>query len=307
MLIPIITFLIACFVLIKSSSSAVKSIAHIARAVHLTEFVTSFIVVALVSALPETLISVISALDGAPEIGIGTLLGSNIADLTLILGLVALVGGSIKIHSSIVRKDLWFVALTMLPILLAIDGMLTRIDAVILLASGITFIIILLRERAYFHKPYQDGNHAFKQLIIFILSITAMLTAAYFIVHSAEQLALGIGIPPLIIGLVLIALGTTLPEFSFSLQSVRRGHSSLAIGDLLGVVVVDATIITGITALITPVVISQSLVLMIGTFTAFAALAALIFMRTDQTVTKNEGLALVLFYIAFVAVQALVT
>lgn len=307
MLLYLLIFVLFCAILIKSSSYAVRSIAHLSRAMRLTEFVTSFIVVALVSALPETLISVLSAIDGAPAIGIGTLLGSNIADLTLILGLVALVGGQIRIHSSIVKKDLWFVILTMLPIFLALDGLLSRIDAAILLIAGITFIAVLLKERGYFHKPYQDGNHALKQLIIFILSIGAMLVSAHYIVYSAEQLALGIGVPPLIIGLVLIALGTTLPEFSFSLQSVRKGHSALAIGDLLGVVVVDATIIIGITAMITPVVLDHAFVILIGTFTAFAALAALIFMRTDATVTKNEGLALVLFYVAFVAVQAFVT
>ncbi|MBI4146267.1 sodium:calcium antiporter [Candidatus Woesearchaeota archaeon] len=299
----VIVFLVGCIVLVKSSDYAVRSIAHIARSLRMTEFVTSFIMVALVSALPETFISIIAAIKGDPSIGIGTLLGSNIADLTLILGLVALAGHPLTVHSSIIKKDMYFVGLTTLPIILGLDGTLGRIDAAILLISGITFMIVLLSEREYFHKSYKDGNHFIKNTLIFILSAALMLAAATAIVTSSHTLAINIGIPAMIIGLVLIALGTTLPEFTFSLQSIRKGHSSLAIGDLLGVVVVDATIITGITALIQPVTLNLFLLSIVGVFTAIAAVFALMFMRTDETINKNEAITLILFYIAFVVVQ----
>lgn len=301
-------FLLACLALVKSSGHAVTSISHLARYFRLTEFVTAFIVVAIVSALPETFIALISAFRGEPALGLGTLLGGNIADLTLILGLVALAGRkTLHIHSSIVRKDLFFCLLTLLPILLALDGKIGRIDAATLLIGGTVFLLVLLSERASFHKPYQNGNQALKQFALFTASITIMLASAHFIVTSAEALALAIGIPELIIGLILVALGTTLPEFTFSLQSIRKGHDSLALGDLLGVVVVDATLVTGFIALITPIAVEKSLVALIGVFTAFATVFALIFMRTDETITKNEGLALVLFYIAFVIVQVFIT
>lgn len=302
----VIIFIIGCIALVKSAEYAVKAVAHIARFFRMTEFVTSFILVAVVSSLPEAFISIISAIKGDPSIGIGTLLGGNIADLTLILGLVALAGHPIKIHSSIIKKDLYFVGLTLLPILLAINGELSRIDGFILLAAGVIFMIVLLKERAYFHKPYEDHNHWIRNFVVFLVSITIMLLSAHFIVQSSHALAIQLSIPSVLIGLVLVALGTTLPEFTFSLQSIKKGHSDLAIGNLLGTVVVDACIIMGITALISPIAVNLVILSLVGVFTAFAIIFALIFMRTDNMLSKNEALTLVLFYIAFVVAQILI-
>jgi cation:H+ antiporter len=305
MLKEVIIFIIGCIVLVKSAEYAVKATARLARFFRLTEFVTSFILVAFVSSLPEGFISVISAIKGDPSIGAGTLLGGNIADITLILGLVALAGNPIKIHSSIVKRDLYFVILMLLPIILGLNGIISRMDGIILLAAGSIFMLVLLKEREYFHKPYDGKDHWFKQIFIFLISIGFMLLSAHFIVQSTHTIALGLNIPSLLIGLVLVALGTTLPEFTFSLQSVRKGHGDLAIGDLLGAVVVDACIIMGITALITPIVVNVLILSIIGIFTLFAIVFALAFMRTDGILSKNEALTLVLFYIAFIVVQIL--
>jgi len=301
----VIIFIVACIVLAKSAEYAAKAVAHIARFLRLTEFVTSFILVALVSALPEGFISVISAIRGDPGIGMGTLLGSNIADLTIILGLVALAGHPIKIHSSIIRRDLYFAILTLLPILLGLNGIISRTDGFILLAAGIMFMLVLLKERIHFHKPYDGKDHWMKQVAIFLVSVALMLISAQFLVQATHTIAISLQIPSLVIGLVLVALGTTLPEFTFALQSVRKGLGDLAIGDLLGTVVVDACIIMGITAIITPIAVNIFILSIIGVFTLFAVVFALAFMRTDGILTKNEAMALVFFYVAFVVVQIL--
>jgi cation:H+ antiporter len=301
----VLIFIIACIALVKSAEYAVKSTAHIARFLRMTEFVTSFILVAFISSLPEGFISIISAIKGDPSIGMGTLLGGNIADLTLILGLVALAGHPIAIHSSIIKRDLYFAILMLLPILLGLNGILSRLDGIILLSTGIIFMLVLLKERAYFHKPYDGKDHWLKYAAILGASIAVMLLSAHFIVQSSHSLALGLGIPSLLIGLVLVALGTTLPEFTFSLQSIRKGHGDLAIGDLLGTVIVDACIIMGITAIITPIAVNVPILLVIGLFTLFAVVFSLLFMRTDGILTKNEAMTLIFFYLAFVVVQIL--
>jgi len=305
MLKEVLIFIIGCIALVKSAEYAVKSVTHLARYLRLTEFVTSFILVAFVSSLPEGFISIIAALEGDPGIGVGTLLGGNIADLTLILGLVALAGHPVRIHSSIIKKDLYFAGLMLLPIILGLNGVISRIDGIILLSAGAIFMFVLLREMEYFHKPFEMKDHWLKHLTIFAVSLLVMLVSANYIVNSTHSIALGLSIPSILIGLVLVALGTTLPEFTFSLQSVRNGHADLAIGDLLGTVVVDATIIMGIIALISPIAVNVFILSIIGIFTLFAVVFALLFMRTDNIISKNEALALVLFYIAFVVVQVL--
>jgi cation:H+ antiporter len=301
----VIIFIIGCIVLVKSAEYAIKSVSHLARWLRLTEFTTSFLVVAVVSSLPEIIISVISALKGNPSIGIGTLLGGNIADLTLILGLVTLAAHPVRVHSRIIKKDLYLGALCMLPIILGLNGILSRLDGIILIAAGIIFMLILLKEREYFHKPFQDKDHYLKNGLVFLVSIAVMIVSAHFIVSSSETLAIGIGVPAILIGLVLVALGTTLPEFTFSLQSVRNGHSEMAIGDLWGTVIVDACLGVGLTALIAPIAINLYILSIIGIFTLFAVVFSLIFMRTDGILTKNEALTLIFFYLAFVVAQIL--
>src|SRR3989344_2641716 len=185
----VIVFLVACFVLYKAGFYAVKSVTHLARALRVTEFVTSFILIAFISSLPEAFISIVAAFEGDPSLGIGTLLGSNIADLTLILGIVGLAGRGLRIHSSIIRKDIYFVALTILPVLLGIDGTLSRIDAIVLLCAGIGFAYVLIKERAYFHEEHHEHDHLLKSVIVLLVSLAALLLSAHAIVWSTHSLA----------------------------------------------------------------------------------------------------------------------
>jgi len=306
MLKEVLIFLVACMVLIKSADYTIKAIGQLARHFRLTEFVTSFMLVAFVSALPEFFIGIMSAIQGAPNIGLGTMLGGNIADLTLILGLVGLAGGQVRVKSSIIKKDMYLGMLCLLPILLALNGTLSRFDGAILIFAGIAFLVILLKERAYFTKSFEARNKALKNTTMLILGIVFLLGSAHFIVQSTKSLAIGIGAPPIIMGLILVALGTTLPEFIFSLRSVRKGHADMAIGDLWGTVIIDATIGIGIIAMIAPITINIFIMGLIGVFTAFAVFFALAFMKTDGFLSKNEAMTLVLFYVGFVIVQILI-
>ncbi|HLC33205.1 MAG TPA: hypothetical protein VJJ82_05230 [Candidatus Nanoarchaeia archaeon] len=301
----VIVFLVACFVLYKAGFYAVKSVTHLARALRVTEFVTSFILIAFISSLPEAFISIVAAFEGDPSLGIGTLLGSNIADLTLILGIVGLAGRGLRIHSSIIRKDIYFVALTILPVLLGIDGTLSRIDAIVLLCAGIGFAYVLIKERAYFHEEHHEHDHLLKSVIVLLVSLAALLLSAHAIVWSTHSLAIGLGVSSLLLGLVFTALGTTLPELTFSLQSIKKKHASLALGDILGVVVVDATIMVGLTALIMPITLNLFVFGVVGVFTAFAAVFAVLFMRSGKMLSTEESLTLIFFYVAFVVAQVL--
>jgi len=302
-----IILLIGCIVLVKSASYSVRSVAHIARYFKLTEFVTSFILVAIVAALPDAFIAITASLTGNSSLGVGALIGGNIADLTLILGLVALAGQPIKINSSIIQKDFYFAGLAMLPIALGlIGGKLSRIDGFILLCSGIIFFIVLLKEKRYFHKPYQDNNHVLKHAGIFLISIVFMLISSHFIVQSASSIAVTLAIPAIIFGAILLGLGTTLPELSFSIQSVKKGHPDLAVGDILGNVIIDSCIILGIISLINPIILNLTIWTIIGVFVISSVIFALIFMKTDKILTRKEATILVLFYLLFVVVQMMI-
>ena len=132
-----------------------------------------------------------------------------------------------------------------------------------------------------------------------------LLAGSYFTVNSATLLAEKIGINPVLIGMLIVGLGTTMPELFFSLESLKRNDDSLAIGDLLGTVLADATILVGILALINPFSFPPRIVYVTGVFMVVAAFMLLHFMRSGKTLTKKEAFVLFVFWVIFVLVEFL--
>src|SRR3989338_890851 len=135
-----IGFAVSAFVMVRAGSYAVRFISRIAKADNISPFLTSFFVIGLVSSFPEGFISIVSAIKGEAQLGLGTLLGGNIADLSLILGLIGVAGGTIRIHKREFAHEFWLVGLVMFPILLALDGSLSRFDGIALVSACLIFL-----------------------------------------------------------------------------------------------------------------------------------------------------------------------
>ncbi len=299
----LILSLIFIFILVKSADYAIKYSSKIAKALKFPEFIVSFFIIAIISVLPEATISIMSAIEGVPEIGMGTLLGSNIADLTLVFGIVALFSsGGIKVKSKILRNDFIYLILLLCPLLLGFDGRLSRIDGSILVILGIFFYFKIYKERKKFHKKFtQEKKGPFiKSLLLLILSILVLLVSAFFTVKYAQNFAYDINIPSILVGITFLALGTCLPELIFSIKAVRKNHDELALGDILGTVITDITIILGIVALINPFNYNPPSLYVIGGAMFLAGVFAVGFMRSDHSINKKEGVILIIFYILFV-------
>jgi len=293
-------------ILIKSTDYSIKFSSRIAKYLHFSEFIVSFFIIAIISVLPEAMISIISALQGEPELGFGTLLGSNIADLTLVFGIVAIFSsGGIKVKSKILRNNFFYLILLLFPLILGVDGNFSRLDGLILILAGILFFIKLYIESTKFRKKFNHTSKKpfIKSLFALLISLIFLLTSAYFTVRYANNLALEINIPTLLIGITILAFGTCLPELIFSLKAVKNNRDELALGDILGTVITDATIILGLVALISPFTYNPQNIYVTGGAMFLAGLFAIIFMKSDKSINKIEGLLLILFYILFVFLQ----
>jgi len=259
---------------------------------NLSEFVVSFFVIALISAFPEASISIFSALDGVPELGLGTLLGSNVADLTLVFGLTALMSSrGIHVRSEILKKDFVYLALLLFPLLLGMDGYLSRGNGVLLVLGGLSFFFTLSIESGMFHKK-MDHLKKFstvKSLVFLVTSAAVLIISSKYAVEYATAFARDIGIPSTLIGLTMISIGVCLPEFMFSLRAVKNDCDSLALGDVLGTVITDATIVLGLVAIIRPFRFDPLIIYVTGTAMFFAGLLAVIFISSDRVLTKKEG------------------
>jgi len=297
--------LLGLILVAKSSELAVKSLVKIAHVFGLSEFTISFLVIGVASVLPELSLGITSALEGTPALGLGIIFGSNIADLTIILGIVAIYAGGIKVESKSVSSNLPLLLLTALPVALIFDGELSRLDGAILLLAFLLHAGRLAREHGSLQKSIQHikqhRSDFFDQSVIAVASIGVLFLAAYLVSNVAIRISQTLAFPVVVVG-VLIALGTCLPELSFSIQSLRKNHPELGLGDIVGNVITDSTATLGVIALVQPIRGSESALIAGGLMVA-ASVLAIIFMKTGARLSKREGVILIGAYLAFLIAE----
>ncbi len=299
-------FLLSLAILLKCVNYAIKYSSEMARIFSLPEFIISFFIIAIISILPESTISIISAFKGEPELGLGTLLGSNVTDLTLVLGLVALFSlKNINVKSRILKNNFLYLLLLLFPIILGFDGRFSRVDGLILVLLGLIFLTKVYTDSRPHYKKFKKikEDNAPKTIFLLILSIIIILISAFFTVKFAINFANDIHLPVVLIGLTILAIGTCLPELVFSLKAIKKNHGELALGDIMGTVIIDATIILGIVALISPFDYNLPNIYVTGSALFLAGLFVTRFMKSDKSLSKVEGLLLIIFYILFILVE----
>jgi len=304
LLFDLVGFVVSAFVMVKAGSYAVKFASKIAKADKISAFVTSFLLVGLVSSFPEAFVSVVSAFKHVPSLGLGTLLGSTVADLSIILGLIGVAAGKIHIHKKEFAHDLWLVGMVMLPILLAMDGKVSRLDGIILIGACMLFIANMLEDDNVFSKIASHPKKTLlKYIALFTVSSAVVFTAANFIVKFAEGLSADFRLPLMLVGVVFAALITALPELVFSLNAVRYKMGDLAVGDIFGSVIIDATLLVGLVAIISPISVAGVNIVNIAVFTLLAVAATLYFLEPGKIFTRREGILMVLLYVIFIVME----
>lgn len=280
---------------------------RLAESFRLSKYTVGFIIVAVISILPETFIAINAAISGIPSFGLGMLFGSNVADLTLIFAiLVFYAGRSLKVESKILRNHVIYPFILLFPLVLGFDGYYTRIEGVALILAGAIFYYLALRDGTDGTMPEVPSNGRYKATLMLIVSMAVLLVGAHFTVTSATSVANSLGVSPILIGMLIVGLGTTMPELFFSLRAIKKKDDSLAIGDLLGTVLADATIVVGILALVNPFAFPQKIIFVTGAFMVIASFVLFYFMKSGRAITKKEAHLLFFFWVVFVLVELLV-
>ena len=303
----LLIFIFSLYLVVKGATLATKYSAKLAEGFHFSKYIVGFVIVAFISILPEALISINSALEGIPEFGLGTLFGSNIADLTLIFAILTLYAGrGIKIESKILQNVRLYPFFLLLPIVFGLNGHYSRIEGTALIIAGGLFYYLVFRNGIKAPSVFRNGDNRYKNSFFLIFAMAFLLVGSHFTVISATALAHGIGITPVLIGLLVVSLGTTMPELFYSLKSLKIKDDGLAVGDILGTVLADATILIGILAFIRPFYFPIKTVYITGIFMVIASLVLLKFMRSGRTVTKKEGLMLLAFWVVYAFIEFIV-
>ncbi|MCD6500748.1 sodium:calcium antiporter [bacterium] len=311
-LIYILIFIGSCVLLVKSATWVVKALTRIARFLEWSEFLVSFILMAFATSLPEFFVGLSSAFHKIPQLSFGNIIGANILNLTLGVGIAALVAGGLKLETQVARRDALYAALCgFLPLLLMLDGAFSRVDGIVLLGVLVFYLKMIFQEKQRFTKVFNKYKRNWtqyklflKDLAVFWGGVALLLLAGEGVVRSARILSSVMNLPLIFTGIIFVGLGTTLPEITFSLRAISLGHKEMVLGNFMGSVICNSTLILGLVSLISPLKITNFSPYLIGIlFTAIVAFAFAIFARTGQKITKKEALILLAIYALFIIFQ----
>ena len=263
---------------------------------------------AFFTSIPELFVGISSALRGNPALSLANVIGSNIVDVTLIIGIAALLGRGIKIKNQFIKKDsllMFLIALVPLALLIA-DQTLSRIDGVILVAIFVMYMGYLIKERRKLKKPVVADNQ--KNIAIpislFIVCLSILFLSANFVVEYALQLSLELLLPPLVIGLFLVAIGTSLPELIFETRAVLAKKGDLAVGDAMGSIVCNSTLVLGMTAIISPITASLFTFLTSAIAMVIVTFLFMMLVRSKKGLSVMGSVLLILLYILFILFES---
>lgn len=304
MLLSLILLFGSIFLVIKSADFAIHFSKRLSKSFGLSDYLVGFIVVAIISILPETFISVTSALEGEPSFGLGTLFGSNVADLSLVMALVVLLSGrNLIVESKVIKNRFLHIGILLIPLIFGSNGYYSRWEGILLIVLGMGFYYLMLRKNQYGVGKIKE-KFSFSNVFFLLLSMAVLLLGADLTVKYSINLANFLQINPLFIGMFIVGLGTTLPELFFSVRAAKKKDEGLALGDILGTVIADATIVVGIIATISPFAFNRRIVFITGIFMMVAMVILFRFMKTGKVLSKKEAVLLLLFYIIFVLTES---
>lgn len=306
---PFIFFFISIVVLIRSGSTIVHRLSRIARFFRISEFIAAFVFISIATSLPDFFVGILSAVHGAPELSFSNIIGANIATLTIAVGSAAILAKGLAVEGVTIRRELLYAGLAaFLPILLFLDGSISRADGVVLVVFAVWYFARLISHSERFPKKFANGDKLLLDFKGFARDFAILLIATVFliggsegVIRSALSIASSFNVSISIIGMLLVALSITLPEIVFGARAVMMGHKQMVLGNVIGSVIVNSGLVIGPTALIAPIY-TQSLnaYTMAIVFTAVVALIFIFFSFTSKKIFVLEGFALVGIYMIFV-------
>ena len=308
----LLLFILGLLLLYIGAEGLVRGSSRIARLLGIRPIIIGVTVVAFGTSSPEACVSLTAVLKKAESIALGNIIGSNIANIGLILGLSALIS-PLKVESSILRKELpIMIAASLLLYLMALDGKITFFDGLILLLGILAFIGF-----CYFPTPKRspsdeevakgltaikkNSGSLWKNIAFALLGLFSLIGGAHLIVTAALFVAHAFGVSELVIGLSMVAIGTSLPELAISLVSSYRKKPEICIGNVVGSNLFNILFVVGTMAMITPLSIDEGVLEFQFPFMLLFTVAISPLMKTGGTLSRKEGVFLLVGYLAFIA------
>lgn len=309
LLTEVLLLLVGIAVLYFGAEWLVRGAARIAASLGVKPLVVGLTVVSLGTSAPELVICVIAALRGNPDLALGNVMGSNLANIGLILGLTAVVR-PLEVASRVTKREIpIMIGITLLMFPLLFDGMLGRLEGGILIAVLGLYLLFVSRAATEeipqvvgeYEKFAKESTHLGKavrvrDVLLVFGGSGGLVLGATAIVNAAEYLALAMGISDIVIGLTIVAIGTSLPELATSMVAAIRKESDIAVGNIIGSNVFNLTAILGTASLVAPLSVHAEVITQELPAVLFISLLAFPVTRAAHRIRRWEGAILLVTY-----------
>ncbi len=307
MLYPIISLVIGLIVLVWSADKFVFGAASTAKNFGMSPLLIGLTIVSFGTSAPEILVSIMATLDDAGTLAIGNAIGSNIANIALVLGATALIA-PLPVKNTVRYKEMpLMLAVTILAGALLFNLRLDMFDSIILFIALIISLIIFSRTQS--DSQSQEDNEiadisTTKSIVWLVLGLILLVASSKALVWGATEIAVSLGVSDLIIGLTIVAIGTSLPELAASITSALKGHHDIAIGNIIGSNIFNIGAVMVIPGLAAPVlleseVFNRDFLLMLA---LSLLLLAFCFLRKPASIKRPEGAILIAIYATYMLV-----
>lgn len=290
------------FLVLRGAERMTDGAVALAQRMMIPQMVIGLTIVACGTSMPEFFVSLTSAIHGSADMAIGNVVGSNIFNTLLIVGVAAVVAPMIIAHST-VRKDIpvAFMSSILLGVM-CLDGVISRIDAAIMFVCFLLFMAYTIRSarkgEVEVSEEEQKGYGTGKSVFLIIYGLALLIVGSNIFVDAATFVARTFGVSDAVIGLTIVACGTSMPELATSVVAAKNGQSALAIGNVLGSNVFNILMVLGLTGLISPLQING--ITNIDLILQFAAVALVwLFSYTKFKVERWEGALLSLVFLTY--------
>lgn len=300
--------------LVLGGELLVRGAAKLATSVGISPLVVGLTVVAFGTSAPELAVAVQAAWAGEVDIALGNVVGSNILNVLLILGISALIT-PLLVASQMIRQEVpVMIGVSILLLLLALDGQISRLEGGLFFALAVSYTILLIRqsrrETKATREQYEQQSHLQAkswddrlpvQIGLILIGLAMLVFGAGFLIDGATQIAAALGVSELIIGLTIVAGGTSLPEVAASIAAALKGQRDMAVGSVVGSNIFNILVVLGLSSLASPagLTVSQTLLEFDMIVMLAVAVACLPVFFTGATIARWEGAVFLGYYVAY--------
>lgn len=294
--------IVGFILLIKGADIFVDGASSVAGKLKVPSLIIGLTVVSIGTSLPEAAVSLSASLSGTNEISLGNVVGSNIFNILVVVGVSSAIL-PIVTDKDFLKRDMPInIAVTAALFVMLLDGFLSRIEAIILLVALALYMFILIRSalKSRTEAPEQKILSWTKSILFIVLGAAAIIGGGQLVVNSAKTIAAALGMSETLIGLTVVAIGTSLPELVTSIVAAKKGDSGIAMGNVVGSCLFNILFILGLTGTITPMTSSSAIAIDTGILIGVSAWL-LISAATKGKTSRWEGITFTAMYIVYTA------